>query len=267
MKIKKSALSVCLWIMFLSTPHAGASTVLLENVPAYKWYHGCGPTAAASILGYWDLNGYDSLFDATGWENIRLTSNVQDEISSPAHNKKYENGDDPNLPEPLDTSIADFFHTSEFSLPDGSSYFKYSDDVFTGYAAYRGYGDWDAWYEMFNVTFTWEDLVEQIDNGYPMMFFVDSDGTEGADHFVSVFGYDDESGLFAFYNGWGEGEDIEDISWASFLGIRDGRTWGIAYAIFIEPGIPDTAVPEPSTVLYMFLGLAFGLARLRKMGS
>ena len=38
--------------------------VLLENVPAYDWYHGCGPTAAASIIGYYDMQGYSNLFDA-----------------------------------------------------------------------------------------------------------------------------------------------------------------------------------------------------------
>lgn len=264
MKIKKSPLFVCLWIMFLSTIHAGASTVVLDNVPAYSWYHGCGPTAAASILGYWDLNGYDLLFDATGWEDIRLTSNVQEEISSTAHNAKYDSTpDNTTLPVPADTSIADFFHTSENPLTTGSSYLKYSDDAFTKYAAYRGYDDWTSWYEMFNVTFTWEDLLAEIDNGRPMMFFVDSDGDGWADHFVPVFGYDDEESLFAFYDVWGEDED--DISWASFLGIQNGREWGIAYAIFIAPGTPDAApVPEPFSATYVFFGLVLGLARFRK---
>jgi len=64
--------------------------VSLSNVPAYNWYHGCGPTAAASIMGYYDVHGYSNLFDASGWDAVKQTANVQDQISSPAHNAKYD---------------------------------------------------------------------------------------------------------------------------------------------------------------------------------
>jgi Ca2+-binding RTX toxin-like protein len=34
--------------------HAASSgPVLLDEVPSFQWYHGCGPTAAASVLGYY----------------------------------------------------------------------------------------------------------------------------------------------------------------------------------------------------------------------
>nr|WP_319491142.1 C39 family peptidase [uncultured Desulfobacter sp.] len=268
MKIRKIVGIVCLWGLLLSvvTP-AGASTVLLENVPAYEWYHGCGPTAAASILGYWDLNGYDSLFDVSGWEEIKLTENVQDEISSPAHNLKYDSTpDNSTLPDPDDTSIADFFHTSEdfLDLAYGSSRLSYSGQAFTGYAAYRGYDDWYASYVSFNSSaFTWEDLVEEINNGRPMMFLVDSDGENGVDHFIPVFGYNEEDLTFAFYDVWDEEETA--ISWASFLGVEDGTDWGIGWAVSIVPGTADAAVPLSTSGLYMMFGLVFVLAQLRKI--
>jgi hypothetical protein len=86
---------------------------VLDEVPAYNWYHGCGPTASASVIGYYDLHGYPQLFDAQGWDAVRLTENVQDQISSPQHNAKYDSTpDDLTLPVPPPTSLADFMHTS-----------------------------------------------------------------------------------------------------------------------------------------------------------
>jgi hypothetical protein len=38
-----------------------AVTVTIPGVPAYDWHHGCGPTAAGMVVGYWDGQGYDAL--------------------------------------------------------------------------------------------------------------------------------------------------------------------------------------------------------------
>ena len=43
-----------------------AVPVVLDYVPSYNWYHGCSPTASANIMGYWDLHGYDGMFDESG---------------------------------------------------------------------------------------------------------------------------------------------------------------------------------------------------------
>ncbi len=162
----------------------------IENVPAYSWYHGCGPTAAASVLGYWDLHGMDNLFDASGWADVSLTMNVQEQISSAAHNAKYDpSPDNPNLPIPPDTSIADFFRTSEDGLGYGWSYLSYAVTAFEGYGAYRGY-EINAWNVSCGSQFGWSDLVTEIDNGRPMMFLVDTDGNNSTDHFIPVLGYD-----------------------------------------------------------------------------
>ena len=260
--MKKGALFLCgIFVMFALVPNANATIVTISDVPAYSWYHGCGPTAAASVIGYYDLNGYDSLFDASGWDDVRLTSNVQDEISSPAHNSKYDpDPDDPLLPDPPDTSIADFFHTSEGQL-HGWSYLSDADDAFIDYADYQGYSDWNAWNESYAAgAFTWNELTNEIDNNRPMMFLIDTNADGGTDHFVPIFGYNDVTYEYGCYTTWSEDETIR---WEKFQGM--GHSWGIGYATFIAPGAsdPSAPVPEPATMLLLGSGL-IGLAGFRR---
>jgi hypothetical protein len=244
--------------LFALAGNAQGAVVTITDVPAYDWYHGCGPTAAGSIIGYYDLHGYDSLFNVSGWNDVRLTANVQDEISSPAHNAAYDPDPDPAVPAPPDTSIADFFHTSEGELEYGASWLDYADDAFTGYANYRGYSDWSAWNTEYGLDFFWEDLINEINNDRPMMFLVDSAGDGESDHFVSVIGYDDVTMQYGFYNTWSEGENVQ---WETFQGM--GSAWGVGFATFIQPGA--AAVPEPGSMMLMALGVAgIGFRRQRR---
>jgi len=200
----RSSAAIALLVVFVCMAHGTPYT--LSNMPAYNWYHGCGPTAAASVIGYWDLLGYTNLFDASG-ADVYQTSNVQDQISSPAHNAKYDpHPDDPDLPVPPNTSIACWFRTS-VGQPYGWSYLSYSDDAFSGYAQYRGY-TFNSWYQGFGTgagEFYWDDFMDEIDAGRPLMFLVDTDGNNVTDHFVPAFGYDDrgaEGLYYACYDTW-----------------------------------------------------------------
>jgi hypothetical protein len=231
---------------------ANASPITIPDVPAYSWYHGCGPTAVASVFGYWDQHGFPRLFDASG-ADVYLTGNVQDQISSPEHNAKYDPTPDAPGPEPRDTSIADFFHTSEGALDYGWSYQADAPAAFTGYAQSRGYR-FRSSYEWWSL-FSWEELSREIDAGRPMMFLVDSDGDGGSDHFVPVFGYEDRglTGLwYGFYANWDEGEAIQ---WERFRPVATSAPWGVSYATFVSPeDLVNT--PEPASISLVMAGLA-----------
>ncbi|MDJ0619416.1 MAG: C39 family peptidase [Calothrix sp. MO_192.B10] len=227
----------------------------LTSVPAYNWYNGCGPTAAASVLGYWDLLGYSNIFDAAG-DDVYLTPQVQDQISSPEHNAKYNpTPDNPNLPTPTFTSIADWFRTSVDPLNFGWSYLSFADDAFKGYANFRGY-DFDAQNKRFSnqsseSLFNWDDLVSEIDSNRPLMFLVDTDGNGGTDHFVPVMGYDDRGAEGRFYGLYTTWSEDETIVWKPFQDL--GNSWGVGYATFVRPLGSPQSVPEPS----LELGLLF----------
>ncbi len=240
---------------------AYGAPVLLADVAAYNWYHGCGPTAAGSIFGFWDLHGYANLFVASG-AAVYLTSNVQDHISSPEHNAKYDGWDDPSLPVPPKTSIADWFMTSVDPLPDGWSYQSDAPGAFTGYGAYRGY-NFSAWDKAYGPDgFTWSAFRGEINAGRPMLFLVDSSGVGETDYFVPVFGYDDrgQDGLwYVMYTTWSVEETVE---WRPFQGMGDEWDWGVGYATFVQPEGPP--VPEPGTWILLGSGILTALGLRRK---
>lgn len=233
--------------LFLLCQPAYAAVVTIDSVPSYYWYHGCSPTAAANVLGFWDGMGYSNLFSAEG-DDLYLTANVAEQISSSAHNLKYDSTpDDYSLPHPADTSIADFMHTSEGSRIYGQTSLT---DVASGirtYANYRGYSDWTV----FNASVTFESLIAEIDAGRPLLGYVSTTGLQ-ANHSVSIIGYD-TSGYYGFYDTWNE-EEI--IRWEPFHYL-DETAWGIHSVTFIRPGQPDqlAPVPEPATAMLFALGL------------
>ena len=238
-----------------------AVPLVIEKVPSYRWYHGCSPTAAANIMGYWDLNGYGNLFDAQGWHNVRLTDKVKDHISSPAHNAKFDPfPDDSTLPDPPDTSIADFMHTSEGVLSYGGTWVTNIDDGLRDYPAYRGYR-----FSSQYVPLSWEAFVDEIASGMPVLLNVDSGGDGRVDHSITGIGYEDRGvdGLwYASYNTWHESETIDWYQWRS---PSSDYRFGVYSMVSVHPlDRPDkiNSVPEPPTILLLGIGL-LGIANYR----
>lgn len=248
-----------------SVGNASSTAKFLTTVPAYNWYNGCGPTAAASVLGYWDLFGFSNLFQSDG-DDIYLTDNVKDEISSPEHNAKYNpTPDDATLPTPTFNSIADWFQTSVDPLNFGWSFLSDADDAFTGYAGSKGY-NFEASNKRFSnqssdSTFGWNDLVSEIDANRPLMFLVDTDSNGGTDHFVPVLGYDDRGADGRYYGLYTTWSEEESVFWKPFESL--GNPWGVGYATFVRPldTIDPTpvSVPEPSLLVGLMAFVMIGL--------
>jgi hypothetical protein len=278
--MRRLVMAACFLSLFIFA--STASAVVLSNVPAYNWYHGCTPTAVGSVMGYWDLHGYGNMFDASGWDAVSQTVNVQDQISSPAHNAKYDpTPDDPGLPDPPNTSIADFLNTSVDPLGYGSTYTSQIIYGMTGYASYRGYASTATQYTYIAglISLTWSKLTSEINAGRPMIFNVDSDGNGSNDHSVPVIGYQTVSGVkyYGCYTTWGEDETVE---WFRFRGMSSSYTFGISSgeSFRITSAASGLAaggamggvssggsVPEPSTFFLLGTGLIGLLALAKKL--
>jgi hypothetical protein len=266
--MKNVAIVACILSLFVLVSPAGAVT--LSNVPAYYWYHGCTPTAVGELMGYWDVRGYSNLLSASGWSAVSQTANVLDQISSPAHNAKYDpTPDNASLPTPAKTSIADYLGTSVDPLGYGSTYTSNIIYGMTGYASYRGYASTATQYTyvLGLIGLTWSRLQTEINAGRPMVFNVDSNGDGSNDHSVCVLGYQTVSGAnyYGYYTGWSEDETIQ---WARFRGMSSSYAWGISSgesfqitsamgsSLSMLGGVSSGgAVPEPSTFFLLGTGL------------
>lgn len=204
---------------------------LLADAPAYYWHHGCCPTAGATLVGYWDQRGYGDLFDAVTAEEVRLTGNVQDQISSPEHNAKYDpRPDDETLPTPETTSIAGFMGTSIDWLDYGATDIDRIAYGLEGYAAFRGY-DFDASTEWFS-TGTAARFVDEIMAERPVLLVVD---LGWATHCIPAIGFEDrgEEGLwYAAYTTWSESETP---IWEEFRPWGNGDAWSVVSMTTFAP--------------------------------
>lgn len=235
--------------------------VVIDQVPAYRWYHGCAPSAGASIVGYWDLHGYDNLFDASGWNTVKLTDNVAEQISSTAHNDYFEGADDGDSdvpPAPVRTSLADFFRTSVDPLANGQSPVGYASSAIPRYAGYRGY-EFSSVNKYFG-QIEWEAFKTEIDAGRPILALVNSGNPSGGsgDHFIPIIGYDENCNdngekCYAAYLNQSTADEAETVHWKRFQSCFSGQ-WGIDRVAFIwpiDPPDPDSGVSLPFIMLLL----------------
>jgi uncharacterized protein YfiM (DUF2279 family) len=227
---------------------------LIQGVYEYIWHHGCGPTAAGMVIGYWDRNGFPNLIPG---DSTTQTNEVNEAIASSGHYNDYSlPRDDEHTGLLQDRSVfggahssdslADFMRTSWSSISNyyGWSWFDDVDDAIIGYTNYQGYAQFNSWNEVWG-GFTWDDFVNEINNARPMVFLVDTDGNGGTDHFVTAIGYDATTRQYACHDTW----DGAAVRWFDFSQISSGKRWGIYGATFIQPPKPTISLSvSPSSI-------------------
>ncbi len=219
--------------------------VYLADVPAYGvWWHGCSPTAAGMVMGYYDaFAGYEDLIvgDAS-----TQTDDVNDAIASPgnvADYALYDGVDDGDwfVPYPdmseidpagthTDDSVADFMHTSRSAegLTYGGSWTWMIGLGVEEFVSYRLPGHTAATTDVVWGALTMSMYVSEIKAGRPVMLVVDSSGDGTLDHSITAVGYDLINQQYAYYNTWDTG-----LHWADFQGVTYGQSFGIHMATFV----------------------------------
>jgi hypothetical protein len=212
------------------------SPILIEGVPAYLWYRGCGPTAAGMVLGYWDGQGYVDLFPGSA---ATRTSEVEARLASQAHYNDYALPIDyyPNLypdkseppvgDEHSDNSLADFMDTSQ-SYWDNRYGWSWLSDLDNSLEAYVAH--FTPKYSAATTTLRWStglpwsSYKAEIDAGRPVVFLVDTNANNATDHFVAGMGYAEEGNKkwYGVYDTW----DFA-VHWYEFKGMASGVTYGI----------------------------------------
>ncbi len=134
-----------------STP----AQVVIEGVPAYLWRHGCGPTAAGMVMGYWDSHGYPDLVEGdastqTAAVNAMIADDGGNPVCAPGELNHYQDYACPvewswalTLPDKSelggeihpDNCLADFMLTSRSSESNnyGWTWFIHVAQAFEGY--------------------------------------------------------------------------------------------------------------------------------------
>lgn len=246
-------------------PYLGAvrarGTAVIGGVPGYLWRHGCGPTAAGMVIGYWDGNGFDDLIPG---DSSTQTAAVNQAIASGdganTHYSDYslpidEYGITGLLADKSETGgahtshcLADFMETSWSSRGNyyGWSWLSDVDDALFAYVEYANttYGSSyqaTSWNETWG-DFSWGKFKDEIDAGRPMIFLVDTDGDGYTDHFVTAIGYRDTNGYeeYACLDTW---NPEATIRWERFRGVGTGVGWGIYGITYFRVAIPIPDVP------------------------
>lgn len=226
---------------------------IISGVPTYLWRHGCGPTAAGMVIGYWDGHGYDGFISGDASTQTYLVNQAiasggnQSNPNPPGSERHYEDyarpQDSPPNMKPddyitqsriphLDNCLADFMDTSKSTRENyyGWSWFSDVDDSLSDYVKSINPNYNVIAYNLIWGELTWENFCREIDENRPVVLLVDTNGDGGTDHFVTAIGHDD-SHNYACYNTWDK-----NIHWYDFSKISSGNTWGIYGATFFTIG-------------------------------
>ncbi len=81
---------------------------------------------------------------------------------------------------------------------------------------------------------SWNDYVNEINNGRPVLLNVDADGDGLAEHFATAVGYDDATMEYAIYNTWDH--DLHWYSWHSEGGFEPYGIYGVWFVNIFTGG-------------------------------
>ncbi len=227
--------------------------VVLDEVPAYNWQHGCAPTAAGMLVGYYDTvdpDYADLITIGDGSADPNLNPEVYQIIASDGNRDDYalyHGIDDSVLPDIVpdmssinpagahpDDSMADYMKTSRSS--EGLTYGgTWTYDIASGIEAFfvaQGY-EAPTIQEMVWGILTWENYKNEIDNGRPVLLGVDANGDGIADHAIIGIGYDNmgTTPMYACYDTWSESKTPHWEEWAP---VSRGEVFGVSEAFFVE---------------------------------
>lgn len=208
---------------------------IISGVPAYLWHHGCGPTALGMVMGYYDAQGYPLLISG---DASSQTTAVDQAIASTEHYNDYASPEDsyptllpdkselPTGDEHVDNSIADYMLTSQSIL--GNYYgWSWSNDIPTAWQDYIYFEhptySGIAWSQM-QYYFTFDSVVQNVNQNHPMVFLVDSNGDGYTDHFICAVGYKIEAGInyYGCYDTWDT-----NIHWYEYRAMSSSYAWGV----------------------------------------
>lgn len=223
-----------------------AAPVTIAGVPAYEWRHGCGPTAAGMVIGYWDGRGYGALVPggastqtpavnqmiASGDVGGLAATNYADYCLPMDSNRDYPIQPDKSEPpagdEHPDHCLADWMKTSQSAYWNryGWGWFSTVRPALIGYVRWLGRPDYavaaeDYWMS-YTPTLSWEVFRAEIDAGRPVVLLVDTGGDGWTDHFVTAVGYDEATHAYGCLNTWDE-----YVWWHKFAPLGVGQAWGI----------------------------------------
>ncbi len=227
------------------------SQVVITNVPAYLWRHGCGPTAAGMVLGFWDSNSFpdvvpgecatqtpevnamiadDSGIDACGYPNSDHFHDYScpiDASPAPIQPDKSETGG-----AHADNCVADFMRTSRSAYYNyyGWSWFVDVEYALEAFVAMQLPGQVTQAQSIYFEDFSWEGYRNEIDNRRPMVLLVDTDADGWTDHFVTAIGYDEATGEYGAYDTWDQG-----LHWYAWRSVAVGRDWGVYGVTTFDP--------------------------------
>ncbi len=236
--------------------------VVLTEVPAYIWHHGCGPTACGMIIGYYDTHGFDALVPGSAaTQTAEVNAMIADDSGNPNcaladgdHYQDYSCPRDDSGPILADRSetggahpsncVADFMRTSWSSVGNRYGWAWGSDVVpaLAGYVSYASSYMADVVTQSFS-QLTWTEYRAEIDSGRPVALLVDTDGSGQTDHFVTAIGYNTATGEYACRDTWDTG-----VHWYDWSAMSGGNPWGIysATTFYLYP-LPDLVIAAVET--------------------